>query len=234
MLKAEGLSVNYGNLEVIHQVNFQVRAGQVTVIVGSNGAGKSTMLRAVTGFGQVRAGTVVFNDQDITRQPPYRIVEAGVSLVDEGVKIFPYMTVMENLLLGAYKKQAWGRKERNLRSVFELFPRLAERKGQQARTLSGGERRMLGIGRGLMAEPRLLMLDEPSSGLAPVVVMNVFNAIKSIAAQGITILLVEQNVWESLSLGNFGYVIENGSLVLKGECQDLLHNPRIKQAYLHV
>lgn len=234
MLRVDELTVRYGRLDVIRNFSFEAKAGRITAIVGSNGAGKSTILRAVCGFVPISAGTVKMEGKDIAGLPPYCIVEAGISIVDEAAKVFPYMTVEENLALGAYKKTAWPRRGRNMKSVYELFPRLEERRFQQARTLSGGERRMLVFGRGLMAEPKLLILDEPSSGLSPLIVMHMFEAVKRVSREGITILLVEQNVWESLSLGSHGYVIENGCLVLQGPCRELLENPDIKKAYLRI
>ena len=234
MLRVDNLVVHYGKLEILHGVSIDAAGGEITVMVGSNGAGKSTVLRAITGFVPASSGKTLLNEDDITNKPPYQIVDAGISFVDEGVKTFPYMSVIDNLMLGAYKKKAWPNREKNLKRVFQLFPRLEERLNQEARTLSGGERRMLGIARGLMAEPDLLMLDEPSSGLAPILVMSVFEAIENINHEGISILLVEQNVWESLSLGTTGYVIENGSISLSGNCDDLLANPEIRAAYLRV
>lgn len=234
MLRVDNLVVHYGKLEILHGVSIDAAGGEITVMVGSNGAGKSTVLRAITGFVPASSGKTLLNEDDITNKPPYQIVDAGISFVDEGVKTFPYMNVIDNLMLGAYKKKAWPNREKNLKRVFQLFPRLEERLNQEARTLSGGERRMLGIARGLMAEPDLLMLDEPSSGLAPILVMSVFEAIENINHEGISILLVEQNVWESLSLGTTGYVIENGSISLSGNCDDLLANPEIRAAYLRV
>jgi len=234
VLRVDNLVVHYGKLEILHGVSIDAAGGEITVMVGSNGAGKSTVLRAITGFVPASSGKTLLNEDDITNKPPYQIVDAGISFVDEGVKTFPYMNVIDNLMLGAYKKKAWPNREKNLKRVFQLFPRLEERLNQEARTLSGGERRMLGIARGLMAEPDLLMLDEPSSGLAPILVMSVFEAIENINHEGISILLVEQNVWESLSLGTTGYVIENGSISLSGNCDDLLANPEIRAAYLRV
>jgi len=234
VLKVEQIEVYYGNLKILRKISFEAKASEITVIVGSNGAGKSTTLRAVSGFTAIWSGKVFLNDSDITNRAPYQIVEAGISLVDEAIKVFPYMTVLENLKLGAYKKMAWVKQASNLEHVFDLFPRLKERVNQMALTLSGGERRMLGIGRGLMAEPQVLMLDEPSSGLAPNLAMNVFEAIQNINRSGTTVLLVEQNVWESLSLGTFGYVIENGAGVMSGPCAELLGNPEIRSAYLRI
>ena len=234
MLKVEQIEVSYGNLKTLRKISFEAKESEITVIVGSNGSGKSTTLRAVSGFVAISSGKVFIHDIDITNKPPYQIVDAGISLVDENIKIFPYMTVLENLRLGAYKKKAWIKQTTNFDRVFSLFPRLKERVKQLALTLSGGERRMLGIGRGLMAEPEVLMLDEPSSGLAPNLVMNVFEAIESINRLGTTVLLVEQNVWESLSLGTSGYVIENGVGVMSGPCSTLLGNPEIRSAYLRI
>lgn len=234
MLKVDQIEVYYGNLRTLRKISFEAGESEITVIVGSNGAGKSTTLRAISGFAPISSGKVLLHDMDITNRPPYQIVDAGVSLVDENIRIFPYMTVLENLRLGAYNKAAWATQATSLDRVFDLFPRLKERINQLAQTLSGGERRMLGIGRGLMAQPEVLMLDEPSSGLAPNLVMNVFDAVENINRSGTTVLLVEQNVWESLSLGTFGYVIENGTGVMSGPCSELLGNPEIRSAYLRI
>jgi branched-chain amino acid transport system ATP-binding protein len=234
MLEVEQVDVYYGNLNILKKLSFKAQSGEITAIVGSNGAGKSTILKAISGFVPVRLGKISFKGQLITAKQPYQIVDLGISLVDEGVKIFPYMTVMENLMLGAYKKSAWTNRANSMKKVFHLFPKLSERSNQQALTLSGGERRMLGIARGLMSQPDLLMFDEPSSGLAPIMVAAMFDAIKNINAEGNSILIVEQNVWESLSLAHAGYVIENGKNVIQGKGKDLLGNDEVKRAYLKV
>ena len=234
MLEVEQVEVYYGNLNILRKLSFKAQPGEITAIVGSNGAGKSTLLKAISGFVPVRSGRLSFKGKDITSKQPYQIVDLGISLVDEGIKIFPYMTVMENLILGAYKKSAWPDRAESIKKVFHLFPRLSERSNQQALTLSGGERRMLGIARGLMSQPELLMFDEPSSGLAPLMVMAMFDAIKNINAAGNSILIVEQNVWESLSLAHAGYVIENGRNVIQGKGEDLLGKDEVKAAYLKV
>ncbi len=234
MLEVEHVEVYYGNLNILRKLSFKAQPGEITAIVGSNGAGKSTLLKAISGFVPVRSGRLSFKGQDITNRQPYQIVNLGISLVDESIKIFPYMTVMENLILGAYKKSAWPDRAERMKRVFQLFPRLSERSNQQALTLSGGERRMLGIARGLMSQPDLLMFDEPSSGLAPLMVMAMFDAIKNINAAGDSILIVEQNVWESLSLAHAGYVIENGRNVIQGKGEDLLGRDEVKTAYLKV
>ncbi len=234
MLEVEQVEVYYGNLNILRKLSFKAQLGEITAIVGSNGAGKSTLLKAISGFVPVHSGRLLFKGQDITSKQPYQIVNLGISLVDEGIKIFPYMTVMENLILGAYKKGAWANRTESMKRVFHLFPRLSERSNQQALTLSGGERRMLGIARGLMSQPELLMFDEPSSGLAPLMVMAMFDAIKNINAAGNSILIVEQNVWESLSLAHAGYVIENGRNVIEGKGEDLLGKDEVKAAYLKV
>ena len=234
MLEAEQLEVYYGNLRILRRFSFRVQSGEITTIVGSNGAGKSTTLKAVAGFIPVVAGKICFKGMDITNMKPYQIVDLGMSLVDESVKLFPYMTVLENLKLGAYRKSAWASRTGTLQQVFELFPKLSERSRQQAITLSGGERRMLGIGRGLMSRPELIMLDEPSSGLAPILVAAVFEAVKNINVGGTSVLIVEQNVWESLSLAHAGYVIESGRNVIEGKGADLLGNDAVRAAYLRV
>lgn len=234
MLEVDQIEVFYGNLRIIKKISFNVESKKITTIVGSNGAGKSTILKAIAGFVPVRSGKINFAGTDVQNQPPYKIVHLGLSFVDESVKIFPYMTVKENLLLGAYRPKAWKERNDTVKSIFELFPRLAERTGQLAVTLSGGERRMLGIGRGLMSQPNLLMLDEPSSGLAPIMVSAMFEAIKNINHAGTSILIVEQNVWETLNLAHVGYVIENGKIVLEGKGDELLGNSSVKAAYLRV
>ena len=234
MLKVEQIVVKYNNLQILKGVSFEVAPNEITIIVGSNGAGKSTTLRAVAGFAPVAEGKIVFKGNEIANLAPYKIVGFGISLIDENVRIFPYMTVLDNLIVGAYRKEAWAARGKHLEYMFDLFPRLRERRSQLARTLSGGERRMLGIARGLMSEPEMVMFDEPSGGLAPIVVMNIFEAIRKINEEGKTVLLVEQNVWESLSIGKNGYVIENGRIVMKGKCSELVSDPQIEKAYLRI
>ncbi len=234
MLEVEQVEVYYGNLNILKKLSFKAQSGEITAIVGSNGAGKSTMLKAISGFVPVHSGKISFEGKLITGKQPYQIVDLGISLVDESIKIFPYMTVMENLILGAYKKSAWMNRTESIKKVFQLFPRLSERSHQLAVTLSGGERRMLGIARGLMSQPDLIMFDEPSSGLAPLMVAAMFEAIKNINAGGHGVLIVEQNVWESLTLAHAGYVIENGRNVLQGKGEDLLGNNEVRTAYLRV
>lgn len=234
MLDVEQIDVNYGNLNILKKLSFKAQVGEITAIVGSNGAGKTTLLRTISGFVPVRSGKLSFQEKNITSFPPYQIVELGISLIDESIKIFPYMTVKENLILGAYKKSAWPNRAETMKKVFNLFPKLFERSHQHAMTLSGGERRMLGIARGLMSQPELLMLDEPSSGLAPLMVVAMFDAIKNINITGNSILIVEQNVWECLNLAHLGYVIENGKNVIQGKGEVLLGKDEVRKAYLKV
>lgn len=231
MLQIEDLRAGYGDLEVLHGVTMAVSQGEVVALIGANGAGKTTTLQAISGIGEVLGGRVRFAGQDITRWPPRRIVAAGLIQVPEGRKLFPGLSVVENLMLGAYRR---GRAEAaaTLDDVLELFPRLRERSEQTAGTLSGGEQQMLAIGRALMARPRLLMLDEPSLGLAPKLVATIFDIVRAIRERGTTVVLVEQNAVHALQVSDRAYVLENGAVVLHGPAEELLHDDRVRSAYL--
>ena len=232
MLRISGLRAGYGDVEVLHGISLEVNQGEVVALLGANGAGKTTTLRAVSGLLRPSNGEVAFQGRRIDRLPASRIVELGVVQVPEGRKIFPSLTVRENLELGAYHRKAKPHRVESLERVLEMFPVLRERRGQAAGTLSGGEQQMLAIARALMARPALLMLDEPSLGLAPRIVFEIFETIRTIRSQGLTVLLVEQNVQHSLRLADRGYVLENGSLVLAGSGAELLNSEHTKRAYL--
>jgi len=232
LLRVTNLEVSYDDVKVVHGLSFRVGENSIVSLLGPNGAGKTTTLRAISGvLGGVK-GRVEFLGEDITKKDPNQIVEMGLVQVPEGRQLFPDMTVLENLKLGAYNKRAKQKRADTLEYVFELFPRLKERMHQKAGTLSGGEQQMVAIGRGLMALPKLLALDEPSLGLAPVVVRQMFDTIDQIRQRGISILLVEQNLMKSLELSNYGYVLEMGQIKMEGTNTELLNNPATRKAYL--
>lgn len=232
MLKVKGIEVFYGDLQALRNVVLEVNEKEVVTMVGSNGAGKSTMLMTLSGILRPRRGEISFQGKPIHRTSSSKIVELGIVQIPEGRQLFPSLTVIENLEMGSQFPKAKKARKKTVEWVFELFPKLKERKGQLAGTLSGGEQQMLAMGRGLMSLPTLLMLDEPSLGLSPLLVKTIFKIIKEINGQGTTILLVEQNVYHSLNLSHRGYVLENGSIVLSGTGQDLLRNQHIRQSYL--
>ena len=232
MLDLEGLDVFYGDLQALRGVSLRVESGEIVTLVGGNGAGKTTMLRTVSGLLRPRRGEIRFEGRRLDRLPPDRIVEAGVVQVPEGRKLFPSLTVRENLELGAYTRRARPARARTLEDVMTRFPILRERAGQRAGSLSGGEQQMCVIARALMARPSLLMLDEPSLGLAPMVVQEIFRIIREINARGVTVLLVEQNVRQALATSRRGYVLENGRIVLSGTGQELLESDQTLKAYL--
>ena len=232
MLKVEGIEVFYGDLQALRGVSLQVDQGEIISIIGSNGAGKTTTLMTISSILKPRQGEVLFQGIPVQNYPTSKIVELGIVQIPEGRQLFPSLTVLENLEMGAQFPKARKVREKTLEWVFKLFPRLKERKGQLAGTLSGGEQQMLAIGRGLMSRPSLLMLDEPSLGLSPILVKAIFDITKEINQEGTTILLVEQNVFHSLTLSHRGYVLENGSIVLSGTGQELLKNQHIRQSYL--
>jgi branched-chain amino acid transport system ATP-binding protein len=232
VLRLEGVEAGYGDVVAVRAVSLEVRAGEIVALIGANGAGKTTTLRAISGLLPVRRGRVDLDGRPIGGQGPAAIVAAGVAHVPEGRQLFPTMTVLENLELGARTRESRARRADTLARVFELFPRLSERTRQLAGTLSGGEQQMVAIGRALMARPRLLMLDEPSLGLAPVVVSAIFANLVAINRAGITVLLVEQNVLRALRLSHRAYVLENGTITLSGPSDRLLADERIKRAYL--
>jgi len=232
LLRLEGIDAFYGDLQALGAVSFEVREKEIVALVGANAAGKSTTLRVISGLVAPRRGRVLLNDEDLTSVPAHRRVERGIVQVPEGRHLFPFMTVAENLLLGAHADRARAERDRTLAHVYGLFPVLGERRTQLAGSLSGGEQQMCAIGRALMARPRLLMLDEPTLGLAPVLVARIFETVRTINAQGVTVLLVEQNVRQALTLAHRACVLESGRLVLEGQARDLLGDERLKRAYL--
>ncbi|MCI0475486.1 MAG: ABC transporter ATP-binding protein [Anaerolineales bacterium] len=232
MLKIENINAFYGDLQALWGISLEVNEGELVALVGPNGAGKTTTLRVISGLLKPRAGNVRLDDRDLGKEAAHKIVELGISQVLEGGKVFTAMSVLENLELGAFVGRARQVKDETLKWVYKIFPRLEERKAQRAGTLSGGERQMLAIGRALMAKPRLLLLDEPSFGLAPILVEQMFEMIKAINKQGVTVLLVEQNVRAALELTHRAYVIENGRIVGQGTGDDLLSFESIRSAYL--
>ena len=232
LLSVEGLAVAYGHIEAVKGIDLAIDAGGITTLVGANGAGKSTTLLALSGLVAKRGGRVVFDGQDITKMAPHRIVSRGMVQVAEGRATLTTLTVRENLELGAYTRRDRAGRSDDLERVFAMFPRLKERAGGVAGNLSGGEQQMLAIGRALMARPRLLLLDEPSMGLAPLVVQDIFRTLRALNADGLSIFLVEQNVKQALRIAQRGYVIETGSIVLADRAAALLDNPRVREAYL--
>jgi len=233
-LKADKINVQYEDMHVLHEVTMEVDQQKIVTIVGANGAGKTTFLKTIAGILRPTSGEIRFLGDRIDHLYPHKIVEKGLVRIPEGRKIFPSLSVLENLELGSYLPKPKAKRSESLEKVFFLFPVLKERSKQLAGTLSGGEQQMLAIGRGLMSLPRLLMLDEPSLGLAPVLVREIFRSVREINQQGTTILLVEQNVFTALDLAHDGYVLENGRIVLKGKSKDLLHNEHIKEAFLGI
>ncbi len=231
ILSISGLVAGYGGVDVLRGLDMQVSPGEIVAVLGSNGVGKTTLNKTLSGVLRPRAGVIRFDGADIQAASPAAIVEAGLIHVPEGRKIFPDMSVLENLELGSYRR-AKARRARNLERVFATFPRLLERTNQHAGTLSGGEQQMLAIGRGLMGEPRLLILDEPSLGLSPLLVEEMFGLVKTLNAEGLAILLVEQNVMQSLDLAHRAYVLENGAFVLSGTGAELAANPDLEKTYL--
>ena len=232
LLELRGVDVSYGDLPALRGVSLTIAEGEILSVVGANGAGKTTMLRTISGLLRPRAGEILLDGRRIDRLPSHAVVEGGVVQVPEGRKIFPSLTVRENLELGAYSRPARPHRGESLGRVFALFPILAERAGQAAGTMSGGQQQMLAIGRALMARPRLLMLDEPSLGLAPMVVREIFRTVAEINRAGTTVMLVEQNTRQALALAARGYVLENGRVVLVGPGRELLGNEHVKRAYL--
>ena len=232
MLEIRGVETFYGNIQALHGVDLTVNAGEIVTLIGANGAGKSTLLMTICGNPRARSGSVIFEGEDITGAQTFTIVRRGIAQSPEGRRIFPKMTVFENLQLGAITAPE-DRFQHNLDAAFELFPRLAERRSQRGGTLSGGEQQMLAIARALMSEPKLLLLDEPSLGLAPIIVKQIFNAIQAVNRErGMTVFLVEQNAFHALRLAHRGYVMVNGVITLSGTGQELLANPEVRAAYL--
>ncbi len=232
MLQIENLDFSYGDLQVLWGISLQVNQGEIVTVLGANGAGKSTTLKNVSRLVRPSRGTITFDGADLGKLESHQVVEMGLVQVPEGRRIFPEMTVLENLRMGSFIKSTRPDRQRNIERAFTLFPRLAERQKQLGGTLSGGEQQMLAIGRGLMTNPRLMLLDEPSLGLSPLFVKNIFEIIKEINKQGTTILLVEQNVFQSLRISHRAYVLETGRVVLSGTGEELLGNEHVKKAFL--
>ena len=232
MLEIKDLEVYYGMIQAIKGISFEVNEGEVIALIGANGAGKTTTLHTISGLITPKHGSVTFEGKDITKTPAHRIVYAGMAHVPEGRRVFASLSVLQNLKLGAYTRNNKDEIEETLKMVYEHFPRLEERKNQLAGTLSGGEQQMLAMGRALMSRPRIILMDEPSMGLSPIFVNEIFDIIKQVSASGTTVLLVEQNAKKALSIADRGYVLETGRIVLEGRAQDLLNDESVKKAYL--
>jgi branched-chain amino acid transport system ATP-binding protein len=232
LLEVGDVTAFYGDFQALWGVQFEIREGEIVALLGSNGAGKTTLLRVVSGLVRARTGAVRFGGQDITNVPPEAIVELGIAHVPEGRQLFPEMTVEENLRVGGHIARSRARRASNLEKFYSIFPRLRERRKQMAGTLSGGEQQMLAVSRALMSEPRLLLLDEPSLGLSPLLAEQTLAMVKDIASRDLTILIVEQKVMEVLEISSRGYVIENGRFVAQGTAQELMNDPGVQQAYL--
>jgi branched-chain amino acid transport system ATP-binding protein len=234
MLRVENIDVSYGDLQVLWDISFEVNEGEIVALVGANGAGKSTTLKTISGILRPISGSIRFLDQHLDQVPAYKIIDHGIAHVPEGRRLFPEMSVRENLIMGALSPRAKAKRNETMEWIFGLFPRLRERQKQFAGTLSGGEQQMCAVGRGLMALPRLIMFDEPSLGLAPILVADIFKIIQRIQQEGVTVLIVEQNTKHTLEICSRGYVLENGRVVLTGTGQELLNNDHVKQAYLGI
>ncbi|MBP7331232.1 MAG: High-affinity branched-chain amino acid transport ATP-binding protein LivF [Firmicutes bacterium ADurb.Bin373] len=232
MLAVKDIDVYYGAIHALKKLSINVEQGSIVTLIGANGAGKSTTLKTVSGITRPKSGSIIFKDEDITRVLPEKIVGRGISQVPEGRRIFAAMSVIENLEMGAFLRKKKSEIDEDIEMVFTRFPRLKERRKQTAGTLSGGEQQMLAIGRALMAKPELMLMDEPSMGLAPLLVKEIFDIIKDINSQGTTILLVEQNANMALSIADYAYVIETGEIVLQGNAKELMHSEEVKKAYL--
>jgi len=232
LLRIEGLKISYGGINAVKGIDLEVNEGEMVALIGANGAGKTTTLKAVCGIVPAREGHVRYRGEDVTGVPSYSLVERGLALVPEGRGVFGRLTVEENLYMGAYTRRSSASVKSDLERVYDLFPRLKERRRQTAGTMSGGEQQMLAIGRALMSAPRLLLLDEPSMGLAPMMVQRIFDTIRKVAAEGVTVLLVEQNAKLALEASSRGYVMESGNITLSDSAPALLENPQVRQAYL--
>lgn len=232
MLEIKDLYVSYGMIQAIQGVSFEVNEGEVISLIGANGAGKTTVLHAITGLLKPKAGSIMFEGQDLMKTPAHKIVGLGMAHVPEGRRVFAQLSVYENLLMGAYTRKNKSEIQETLEMVYERFPRLEERKKQMAGTLSGGEQQMLAMGRALMSKPKLILMDEPSMGLSPLFVSEVFDIIQKISQSGTTVLLVEQNAKKALSIADRAYVLETGKIALTGKASDLIHDENIKKAYL--
>jgi len=234
MLEVQGIDVFYGDVQVIWNLSFAVREGEVVALIGANGAGKSTTLKSISGLVRPSGGSILFEGRPIHDVHAYNLIDLGIAHVPEGRRLFPDMSVEENLDMGSLRGDAREKRAETKEMVFNLFPRLRERRTQNTGTLSGGEQQMVAVGRGLMSRPRLLMFDEPSLGLAPILVQEIFNVIKKVRSEGVTVLIVEQNVKQTLSIADRAYVLENGRVVLEGSGDSLLGNEHVKTAYLGV
>jgi len=234
LLRVDDIHTYYGSIQALKGISLEVREGEVVTLIGANGAGKSTTLRSINGLNTPREGTIVFQGKDITRTAPHDVVQLGISQSPEGRRLFPHMTVLENLEMGAFQRRDRSGIREDLDRVYSLFPRLAERKSQRAGTMSGGEQQMCAIGRALMARPKLLMLDEPSMGLAPIFVEKIFEIIGEISEQGTTILLVEQNALMALDAADRGYVLETGTVALADDAKNLRENEQVQKTYLGI
>lgn len=234
MLKIKNLHTYYGAIHALKGISLEVPRGKIITLLGANGAGKSTTLKSITGLVKVKKGEIIFKGKDITNSATHQVIQGGIALIPEGRQIFPNLTVRENLLMGAYAREDEDGIQKDMEWVLELFPRLKERINQMGGTLSGGEQQMLAVSRGLMSHPELLMLDEPSLGLAPMLVKEIFEIIKQINSEGETILLIEQNALAALKIADYGYILETGNIVLKGSAEALLHNEDVRKVYLGV
>ena len=232
MLEVRDLEVNYGSINAIKKISFDVNEGEVIALIGANGAGKTTTLHTITGLLKAKSGSVMFEGKDLLRTPPHKIVEMGMAHVPEGRRIFQQLTVYKNLTLGAFTRKDKGAIDETLKMVYSKFPRLEERKKQVAGTISGGEQQMLAMGRALMSKPKIVLMDEPSMGLSPLFVSEVFKIIEEIRAGGTTVLLVEQNAKKALEIADRAYVLETGKIVLSGDAKELMNNDSVKKAYL--
>jgi branched-chain amino acid transport system ATP-binding protein len=232
ILEVKDLEVYYGVIQAIKGISFDVNPGEIIALIGANGAGKTTTLQTITGLIPSKAGKIIYDGQDITKIPGHKLVSMGVAHVPEGRRVFAQLTVLQNLKLGAYTRKDKAEIEETLKIVYERFPRLEERKNQSAGTLSGGEQQMLAMGRALMSHPKLIVMDEPSMGLSPIYVNEIFDIIQKINADGVTVLLVEQNAKKALSIANRAYVLETGKIVLSGDAHELMNNDQVKKAYL--
>lgn len=232
MLEIKDLEVYYGMIQAIKGISFEVNEGEVIALIGANGAGKTTILHAVTGLIPAKAGKILFEGKDITKVPGYKIVSRGMAHVPEGRRVFAELSVYQNLKMGAYTRKDKEEIEQTLQMVYKRFPRLEERKNQMAGTLSGGEQQMLAMGRALMSHPRIILMDEPSMGLSPIFVNEIFDIIREVSAGGTTVLLVEQNAKKALSIADRAYVLETGTIKLEGDADELMHNDAVRKAYL--
>ena len=232
MLKIENLHVSYGGIKALRGISLEVPDGKIVTLIGANGAGKSTTLRTISGLVKADSGSITYNDQELLGKPINKVLEAGIAQAPEGRRVFPNLTVLENLKIGAYLRSDKDGIERDLKWVYELFPRLEERHWQLAGTLSGGEQQMLAMGRALMSKPKIILMDEPSMGLSPIFVNEIFDIIKAVSASGTTVLLVEQNAKKALSIADRAYVLETGNIILEGDAKVLMNDERVKKAYL--